>query len=90
MFAVFGQIPINDVLIGRVAKSEWRARVYAIRYTINFGVIALSVPLIAWIYGNWGFDMLFILLAIAAATILAAVMTLPVLRAGAAAPSSPA
>ena len=90
MFAVFGQIPINDVLIGRVAKSEWRARVYAIRYTINFGVIALSVPLIAWIYGNWGFDMLFILLAIAAATILAAVMTLPVLRAGAAAPSSTA
>lgn len=90
MFAVFGQIPINDVLIGRVAKSEWRSRVYAIRYTINFGVIALSVPLIAWIYGNWGFDMLFILLAIAAATILASVMALPVLRAGAVAPSSPA
>jgi len=90
MFAVFGQIPINDVLIGRVAKSEWRARVYAIRYTINFGVIALSVPLIAWIYGNWGFDTLFILLAVAAATILASVMALPLLRAGAAAASSPA
>jgi len=90
MFAVFGQIPINDVLIGRVAKSEWRARVYAIRYTINFGVIALSVPLIAWIYGNWGFDTLFILLAVAAATILVSVMTLPLLRAGEAASSSPA
>ena len=25
MFAVFGQIPINDVLIGRVTRSEWRS-----------------------------------------------------------------
>ena len=24
MFAVFGQIPINDVLVGRMARSEWR------------------------------------------------------------------
>jgi MFS family permease len=80
MFAVFGQIPINDVLIGRVTKSEWRARVYALRYTINFGVIALSVPLIAWIHATWGFGMLFMVLAVSAACILAAVMALPVLR----------
>ena len=26
MLVVFGQIPINDVLIGRMARSEWRSR----------------------------------------------------------------
>lgn len=80
MFAVFGQIPINDVLIGRVARSEWRSRVYALRYTINFSIIASSVPLIAWIHSRWGFDTLFMLLAVTAACILAAVSLLPVLR----------
>lgn len=80
MFAVFGQIPINDVLIGRVTHSEWRSRVYALRYMINFSIIASSVPLIAWIYSSWGFDTLFMLLAITAGGILAAASLLPVLR----------
>ena len=80
MFAVFSQIPINDVLIGRVARSDWRARVYALRYTINFSIIASSVPLIGWIHGRWGFDTLFVLLAITAVGILVAVTLLPALR----------
>ncbi len=29
MFAAFGQIPINDVLIGRVARTQWRSRILA-------------------------------------------------------------
>ena len=80
MFAVFGQIPINDVLIGRVTHSAWRSRVYALRYMINFSIIASSVPLIAWIYSGWGFGTLFVLLAFTAAGILAAASMLPVLR----------
>ena len=80
MFAVFGQIPINDVLIGRVTHSAWRSRVYALRYMINFSIIASSVPLIAWIYSGWGFDTLFVLLAITASGILIAASLLPVLR----------
>lgn len=80
IFAVFSQIPINDVLIGRVARSDWRARVYALRYTINFSIIASSVPLIGWIHGRWGFDTLFVLLAVTAVGILVAVTLLPALR----------
>ena len=80
MFAVFGQIPINDVLIGRVTHTEWRSRVFALRYMINFSIIASSVPLIAWIHSSWGFDTLFVLLAVTAACIFAAVSLLPVLR----------
>ena len=77
MLVVFGQIPINDVLIGRITKSEWRSRVYAIRYVVTFSVSASTLPLIAWIHGGWGFDRLFAVMAVAAAGILAAVLLLP-------------
>ena len=77
MLAVFGQIPINDVLIGRLTKSEWRSRVYALRYIVTFSVSATAVPIIAWIHADGGFAMLFTVLAIAAACIFAAVIALP-------------
>jgi MFS family permease len=77
MFVVFGQIPINDVLIGRIVRSEWRSRAYALRYIVSFSVMASAVPLIAWVYGVWGFSMLFGLLAAAALLIFGAVLILP-------------
>jgi len=77
MLAVFGQIPINDVLVGRLARSEWRSRAFALRYIVTFSVSASAVPLIAWIHGTWNFDMLFRLLAAAALLIFLAVMLLP-------------
>ena len=77
MLVVFGQIPINDVLIGRITKSEWRSRVYAVRYVVTFSVSASTLPLIAWVHGGWGFDRLFAVMAVAAAGILAAVLLLP-------------
>ena len=77
MLAVFGQIPINDVLVGRMARSEWRSRAYAIRYIVTFSVMASAVPLIAWVHGSWGFSTLFGLLAAAASLIFLAVLLLP-------------
>ena len=77
MFVVFGQIPINDVLVGRMARSEWRSRAYALRYLVTFSVMATAVPLIGWIHANGGFARLFNLLAIAALMIFSAVLLLP-------------
>ena len=77
MFAVFGQIPINDVLVGRMARSEWRSRAYALRYVVTFSVMASAVPLIGWVHGNWGFDRLFQILAFSATTIFVATLLLP-------------
>lgn len=77
MLGAFGQIPINDYMIGRMAKSELRATVYGVRYVVSFTVLAAALPLIAWVHGTWGFDTLFRVLAIAAALILAAVSLLP-------------
>jgi len=77
MLAAFGQIPINDYMIGRLADGEWRARIYGVRYVVSFTALAATLPLIAFIYENWGFDALFRVLALSAAVILAAVSLLP-------------
>jgi MFS family permease len=77
MLAAFGQIPINDYMIGRLADGQWRARIYGVRYVVSFTVLAAALPLIAFIYEHWGFDALFRVLALSAAIILAAVSLLP-------------
>jgi MFS family permease len=77
MLAVFGQVPINDVLVGRMARSEWHSRAFAARYIVTFSVSATAVPLIAWIHGTWGFNTLFGLLTVAALLIFLAVLILP-------------
>lgn len=77
MLGAFGQIPINDYMIGKTASGAYRARIYGVRYVVGFTVLAASLPLIAFVYKNWGFDTLFYILAIAAAVILAAVAILP-------------
>jgi MFS family permease len=77
MLGAFGQIPINDYMIGKMASGEWRARVYGVRYVVSFSVLAAALPLIAFIHARWGFDVLFWVLAASAAVILAAASLLP-------------
>ena len=77
MLAVFGTIPVNDVLIGRLASGGWRSRAYALTYLVNFTISAIAVPLIAAIHAAWGFDKLFWMLAILAFLTFIAVSFLP-------------
>lgn len=77
MLGAFGQIPINDYMIGKMAKSEFRASVYGVRFVISFAVWAVVVPLISFIHLNYGFDYLFYILAGCALSIFVAVTTLP-------------
>jgi len=77
MLGAFGQIPINDFMIGKMAKSELRASIYGVRYVISFGVWAVVVPLISFVHINYGFDYLFYILAVSAFCIFTAVAMLP-------------
>ena len=77
MLGAFGQIPINDFMIGKMASGQRRAQIYGVRYVVSFSVLAASLPMIAFVYENWGFDALFRILALAALIILAAVLALP-------------
>ena len=77
MLGAFGQIPINDYMIGKMAKSELRASNYGVRYVISFAVWAVVVPLISLIHKDYGFDYLFYILAICALVIFIATLMLP-------------
>ena len=77
MLFVFGQIPINDVLIGRITTNQWRSLVYGVRYVLTFTVMASALPLIGWIHAAWGFATLFAVLAGASGLIFCSVLMLP-------------
>ena len=77
MLGAFGQIPINDYMIGKTASGPYKARIYGVRYVVSFSVLAAALPLIGFVYHNWGFDTLFRILAGAAFVILLAVTLLP-------------
>ncbi len=77
MVAAFGQLPINDYMVGKLATGSFRASVYGTRYVVSFSALAATLPLIAFVYGRWGFDTLFLVLAVAAGVNLAFVMLLP-------------
>ena len=77
MLLVFGEIPITDVLVGKIVGSEWRSRAYALTYLVGFSVSAAAVPMIAVIHEDWGFNRLFMLLACFAFLIVIAAWALP-------------
>ncbi len=77
MLGAFGQIPITDFMIGKMATGEFRARVYGARYVVSFTSLAMALPLISFVYSSWGFDGLFRVLTLAALVILVSAACLP-------------
>src|SRR5882672_1194331 len=64
MLAVFGQIPLNDAIVGKYVADEYRARVLSVRYVVSLGVAAVAVPLIAVLHKTQGgFSNVFLVLA---------------------------
>lgn len=77
MLGAFGQIPINDFMVGKMAVGEFRARAYGVRYVVSFTALAATLPLISIVYARWGFDVLFWILSATALVILLLVSLLP-------------
>lgn len=78
MLAVFGQIPLNDVIVGRYVADEYRARALSVRYVVSLGVAAVAVPLIAVLHRTQGgFRNVFLVLAVLAAGMLFASLFFP-------------
>jgi MFS family permease len=78
MLAVFGQIPLNDVIVGKYVADEYRARVLSVRYVVSLGVAAVAVPLIAVLHRTeGGFRNVFLVLAALAGGMLVASLFFP-------------
>ena len=90
MLAVFGQIPLNDVIVGKYVADEYRARALSVRYVVSLGVAAVAVPLIAVLHRTeGGFSNVFLVLAALAAGMLVASLFFPSRRTIAAAATTP-
>jgi MFS family permease len=78
MLAVFGQIPLNDAIVGRYCADEYRSRVYAVRYVVTLSVAAVAVPLISTLHAtDGGFRNVFLVLACLAVAILGGALLFP-------------
>jgi len=78
MLAIFGQIPLNDAIVGKYVADEYRARVLSVRYVVSLGVAAVAVPLIAVLHRTeGGFRNVFLVLAVLASGMLLASLFFP-------------
>jgi MFS family permease len=83
VMGAFGQVTVNDAMVGKYTSEQWRSRAYAVRYFIGFSAAGASVGLVAWLYQQGGFVTMLhafaglCLLVIAAAIILPAEIKVP-------------
>jgi MFS family permease len=87
VMGAFGQVTVNDAMVGKYTTEEWRSRAYAVRYFIGFTAAGASVALVAWLYQQGGFTTMLhafaaiCLLSIAAAIILPREIRVPAAQA---------
>jgi MFS family permease len=88
VMGAFGQVTVNDAMVGKYTNEKWRSRAYAVRYFVGFTAAGASIGLVAWLYQYGGFVTMLhafgglCLLVIAAAIILPAEIKVPATRGG--------
>jgi MFS family permease len=55
VMGAFGQVTVNDAMVGKYTSEEWRSRAYSVRYFLGFTAAGASVGLVAWLYEQGGF-----------------------------------
>jgi len=55
VMGAFGQVTVNDAMVGKYTSEEWRSRAYSVRYFVGFTAAGASVGLVAWLYEQGGF-----------------------------------
>lgn len=80
IFTIFGQVTFNDGMVARYANSDWRARVYAVRYLLSFGVSAVAIPLVAFMHAHGGFTALLEVLSLCSLLVLLGAVLFPYRR----------
>ena len=58
VIGIFGQVTINDAMVGKYTSEEWRARAYAVRYFVGFTAAGASVGIVAWLHQQGGFTLM--------------------------------
>lgn len=76
--SIFAAIPITGWLLGHYIRSGLRSRIMSVEYILSLGMASAIVPMISFMHRTGrGFDIQFVLLAVAAAIVFAAALLLP-------------
>lgn len=76
--SLFSAIPVTGWLIGRYIRTGLRSRIMSVEYILSLGMASAIVPMISFMHRTGhGFDIQFVLLAVAAAIVFAAALLLP-------------
>jgi MFS family permease len=77
IIGLFGQITVNEAIVGKYTSEEWRSRAYAVRYFVGFSAAGASVGLVAWLYEQGGFIMMLHSFAALSVLVIVAALILP-------------
>jgi MFS family permease len=77
IIGLFGQITVNEAIVGKYTSEEWRSRAYAVRYFVGFTAAGASVGLVAWLYEQGGFIMMLHAFAALSVLVIIAALILP-------------
>ena len=77
IIGLFGQITVNEAIVGKYTSEEWRSRAYAVRYFVGFSAAGASVGLVAWLYEQGGFIMMLHSFAALSVLVILAALILP-------------
>ncbi|MBF8178818.1 MAG: MFS transporter [Burkholderiaceae bacterium] len=58
VICIFGQVTVNDAMIGKYTSDEWRARAYSVRYFLGFTAAGVSVGVVASLHERGGFGLM--------------------------------
>lgn len=77
IMGLFGQITVNDAMVGKYTAEEWRSRAFAVRYFIGFTAAGASVTLVSWLYEQGGFSTVLHAFAALCLLVIVAALILP-------------
>lgn len=77
IIGLFGQITVNEAIVGKYTSEEWRSRAYAVRYFVGFTAAGASVGLVAWLYDRGGFVVMLHAFAVLSVLVVVAALILP-------------
>lgn len=77
IIGLFGQITVNETIVGKYTAEEWRSRAYAVRYFVGFTAAGASVGLVAWLYEVGGFMLMLHSFAALSVLVIIAALILP-------------
>jgi MFS family permease len=77
IIGLFGQITVNEAMVGKYTSEEWRSRAYAVRYFVGFSAAGASIGLVSWLYDRGGFMMMLHTFSALCVLVIVAALILP-------------